>query len=69
MFGVDTFAESLFTMRQFEDYVPTDDPLRPIRVMVNTALLKMDVLRGLHPRGQPAPADCQRHDQHDRRLR
>jgi transposase len=44
MRGADTVTESLFTMRQLEDFVPADHPLRPIRVMVNTALLKMDAL-------------------------
>lgn len=44
MRGADTFTESLFTMRQLEDFVPAEHPLRPIRVMVNAALLKMDVL-------------------------
>ena len=44
MRGADTFTESLFTMRQLEDFVPADHPLRPIRVMVNTALVKMNSL-------------------------
>ena len=44
MRGADTFTESLFTMRKLEDFVPADHPLRPIRVMVNEALLKMDDL-------------------------
>ncbi|SFE85231.1 Transposase domain, partial [Variovorax sp. OK212] len=34
----------LFTMRRLEDFVPADHPLRPIRAMVNEALLKMDGL-------------------------
>jgi hypothetical protein len=37
----DTFTESLFTMRRLEDFVPADYPLRPIRAMVNEALVKM----------------------------
>ena len=44
MRGADTFTESLFTMRHLEDFVPGDHPLRPIRQMVNEALVKMDVL-------------------------
>ncbi len=44
MRGADTFTESLFTMRRLEDFVPADHPLRPIRAMVNEALVKMDGL-------------------------
>lgn len=44
MRGSDTFTESLFSMRKLEDFVPADHPLRPIRQMVNAALVKMDVL-------------------------
>lgn len=44
MRGADTFTESLFTMRRLEDFVPANHPLRPIRLMVNAALVKMDVL-------------------------
>jgi len=44
MRGSDTFTESLFTMRRLEDFVPQNHPLRPIRVMVNAALSKMDGL-------------------------
>ncbi|WP_332775885.1 IS5 family transposase [Polaromonas sp.] len=44
MRGADTFTESLFTMRHLEDFVPSEHPLRPIRQMVNEALVKMDVL-------------------------
>jgi hypothetical protein len=44
MRGSDTFPESLFTLRKLEDFVPADHPLRPIRLMVNTALVKMDAL-------------------------
>ena len=40
----DTFTESLFTMQKLEDFVLADHPLRPIRQMVNAALVKMDVL-------------------------
>ena len=44
MRGADTFTESLFTMRHLGDFVPANHPLRPIRVMVNAALAKMDAL-------------------------
>ncbi len=44
MRGADTFNESLFTMRRLDNFVPPDHPLRPIRVMVNQALAKMDGL-------------------------
>jgi transposase len=44
MRGSDTFTESLFTLRKLEDFVPASHPLRPIRQMVNAALVKMDVL-------------------------
>ena len=44
MRGADTFTESLFTMRHLDDFVPTNHPLRSTRVVVNTALVKMDAL-------------------------
>ena len=44
MRGADTFTESLFTMRKLEDFVPADHPLRPIREIVNVALVKMGTL-------------------------
>ena len=44
MRGSDTFNEIPFIMRQLDDFVPADHPLRPIRQMVNAALIKMDVL-------------------------
>lgn len=44
MRGADHFTESLFIMRQLEDYVPADHPLRPIRAMVNDALARLDPL-------------------------
>ena len=46
MRGADTFTESLFTMRHLEDFVPGDHPLRPIRQIVNEALVKMNALFG-----------------------
>lgn len=44
MRGADTFTENLFTMRHLDDFVLANHPLRPIRVMVNAALVKMDAL-------------------------
>ena len=44
MRGADNFTESLFTLRKLEDFVPAEHPLRPIRQMVNAALVKMDFL-------------------------
>ena len=44
MRGADTFTESPFTLHRLEDFVPPDHPLRPIRQMVNEALVKMDAL-------------------------
>ena len=44
MRGADTFTENPFMLHRLEDFVPPDHPLRPIRQMVNEALLKMDDL-------------------------
>lgn len=44
MRGADTFTDSLFILRRLEDFVPDNHPLRPIRQMVNQALVKMDAL-------------------------
>jgi len=44
MRGADTFTESPFTLHRLDDFVPSNHPLRPIRQMVNEALLKMDAL-------------------------
>jgi len=35
----DTYTESLFTMSKLEDFIPQNHPLRPIRKMVNEALV------------------------------
>ena len=44
MRGADTFTKSPFTLHRLEDFVPGNHPLRPIRQMVNEALVKMDAL-------------------------
>ena len=44
MRGPDISTASLFTMRHLEDFVPAEHPLRPIRQMVNEALVEMDAL-------------------------
>ena len=44
MRGADRFTESLFTVSRLEGFIPADHPLRPIRAMVNQALVQMDVL-------------------------
>jgi transposase len=44
MRGADIFTESLFTMRRLDDFVPTQHPLRPVRVMVNAALKNLEPL-------------------------
>ena len=44
MRGVDTFTESLFTMRRLDDFVPENHPLRPVRRTVNLALKNLEPL-------------------------
>ena len=44
MRGADTLTESLFLMKRLDDFVPTGHPLRPIREMVNKALVAMNDL-------------------------
>lgn len=44
MRGTDVFMEQLFTVKRLEEFVPADHPLRPIRTMVNEALIRMDGL-------------------------
>jgi len=44
MRGTDGMPESLFTMAKLEDFVPSDHPLRPIRVLVNEALARLNDL-------------------------
>lgn len=42
MRGPDSYCEALFSTIRFEDFVPANHPLRPIRGWVNDALAKMD---------------------------
>ena len=44
MRAADTFTKGLFTMRNLEDFVPVDLPLRTIRVMANAARAKLGPL-------------------------
>jgi transposase len=44
MRGSDQMQESLFTMSKLEDFVPSDHPLRPIRLLVNEALARLNGL-------------------------
>jgi len=44
MRGSDAMQESLFMMAKLEDFVPADHPLRPIRVLVNQALARLNGL-------------------------
>ena len=42
MRGADAMQESLFTVAKLDDFVPSDHPLRSIRVLVNDALAAMN---------------------------
>lgn len=44
MRGADGVQEALFTAARLEDFVPADHPLRPIRVLVNDALVRLNGL-------------------------
>jgi len=44
MRGGDGMQEALFTVAKLEDFVPADHPLRPIRMIVNTALTELNDL-------------------------
>jgi transposase len=44
MRGSDGMQESLFMMSKLDDFVPSDHPLRPIQVLVNEALARMNGL-------------------------
>ena len=43
MRGPDAMQESLFTVAKLDDFVPSDHPLRAIRVLVNDALTAMNM--------------------------
>lgn len=47
MRGCDEMQESLFTVSKLEDFVPADHPLRPVRLLVNDALKKLNGLFNL----------------------
>ena len=42
MRGADFMQDTLFSTRSLESFVPSDHPLRPIRELLNTALVRMD---------------------------
>ncbi len=44
MSGMEEMRESLFTTVRLEEFVPTDHPLRPMRLMVNQALKRFNGL-------------------------
>jgi len=44
MRGSDGMQEGLFTVARLEDFVPADHPLRPIRLLVNEALVQLNGL-------------------------
>ena len=44
MRGSDGMQEALFTVAKLEDFVPTDHPLRAIRLLVNEALVRLNDL-------------------------
>ncbi|MFY7751912.1 MAG: IS5 family transposase [Exiguobacterium acetylicum] len=47
MRGLDEMQESLFTVARLEDFVPAEHPLRPIRLLVNEALTRLNGLFNL----------------------
>ncbi len=66
MRGLDEMQEPLFTMVKLEDFVPADlHPLRPIRLLVNEALKRLNGLFGVIyyadtavPRLHPRSCSC-----------
>ncbi len=44
MRGMDEMQEALFTSVKLEEFVPTDHPLRPVRLLVNEALKRLNGL-------------------------
>jgi len=47
---MDEMQEPLFTTVKLEDFVPADHPLRPLRLLVNQALKRLNGLLGKHTR-------------------
>lgn len=43
---MDEMQEPLFTTVKLEDFVPADHPLRPLRLLVNQALKRLNGLFG-----------------------
>jgi hypothetical protein len=41
MRGADRYIESMFTMSRLNDFVPTNHPLRPVRLRLNDALSRI----------------------------
>ncbi|CAB3802060.1 hypothetical protein LMG28614_05536 [Paraburkholderia ultramafica] len=52
MRGLDEMQEPLFTTVKLEDFVPADHPLRPVRLLVNEALKRLNGLFRRHLCGQ-----------------
>lgn len=50
MRGMDEMQEPLFTTVKLKDFVPADHPLRPLRLLVNQALKRLNGLFGKHMR-------------------
>lgn len=44
MRGADSYTETMFTMARLDDFVPANHPLRPIRIWLNDALKRMDLV-------------------------
>jgi transposase len=44
MRGADGYTEAMFTMAKLDDFVPANHPLRPIRIWLNDALKRMDLM-------------------------
>jgi transposase len=47
MRGMDEMQEPLFTTIKLEDFVPADHPLRPVRLLINQALKRLNGLFGV----------------------
>lgn len=44
MRGADGYTESMFTMSKLDDFVPANHPLLPVRLWLNEALTRMDMV-------------------------